>query len=50
MGRERQEHQGIFTAPMDHSYRANMGMDNGNGNNRGTATARVFRLLPGGRS
>ena len=25
MGRERQEHQGIFTAPMDHSYRANMG-------------------------
>ena len=32
MGRERQEHQGIFTAPMDHSYRANMGMDTGNGN------------------
>ncbi|MGA9494597.1 MAG: hypothetical protein WA718_14505 [Terriglobales bacterium] len=32
MGRERQEHQGIFTAPMDHSYRANLGMDNGNGN------------------
>jgi len=32
MGRERQEHQGIFTAPMDHSYRAHMGMDNGNGN------------------
>ncbi|MGA6986137.1 MAG: hypothetical protein WBZ01_08795 [Terriglobales bacterium] len=35
MGRERQEHQGIFTAPMDHSYRANMGPDgggNGNGN------------------
>jgi CheY-like chemotaxis protein len=31
MGRVRQEHQGIFTAPMDHSYRANMG-DNGNGN------------------
>jgi hypothetical protein len=31
MGRERGEHQGIFTAPMDHSYRANMG-DNGNGN------------------
>ena len=30
MGRERQEHQGIFTAPMDHSYRANMGGDNGN--------------------
>src|SRR5271154_5319254 len=30
-GRDRQEHQGIFTAPMDHSYRANMGGDNGNG-------------------
>ncbi len=35
MGRARQEQQGIFTAPMDHSYRANMGVDNGNGNNRG---------------
>jgi CheY-like chemotaxis protein len=37
MGRNRQEQQGIFTAPMDHSYRANMGMDGGNGNsgNRG---------------
>ena len=33
MGRDRQEHQGIFTAPMDHSYRANLGGDNGN--NRG---------------
>jgi CheY-like chemotaxis protein len=32
MGRDRQEHQGIFTAPMDHSYRANVGMDSGNGN------------------
>jgi CheY-like chemotaxis protein len=31
MGRDRQEHQGIFTAPMDHSYRANLGADNGNG-------------------
>jgi len=31
MGRDRQEHQGIYTAPMDHSYRANMGGDNGNG-------------------
>src|ERR1039457_6760930 len=30
-GRARQEHQGIFTAPMDHSYRGNMGSDNGNG-------------------
>jgi CheY-like chemotaxis protein len=35
MGRDRQEHQGIFTAPMDHSYRANMGNDNGNGGGRG---------------
>jgi len=36
MGRQRQEQQGIFTAPMDHSYRANMGMDSANGNgNRG---------------
>ena len=32
MGRARQDQQGIFTAPMDHSYRANMGTDNGNGN------------------
>jgi CheY-like chemotaxis protein len=33
MGRTRENHQGIFTAPMDHSYRANMGMDGGgNGN------------------
>src|SRR6202795_3961298 len=31
MGRDRQEQQGIFTAPMDHSYRANMGGNNGNG-------------------
>jgi CheY-like chemotaxis protein len=36
MGRQRQEQQGIFTAPMDHSYRANMGMDNGNGNGSGS--------------
>ncbi len=35
MGRARQEHQGIYTAPMDHSYRANMGPDNGNGNGNG---------------
>ena len=35
MGRARQEHQGIYTAPMDHSYRANMGTDNGNGNGNG---------------
>jgi CheY-like chemotaxis protein len=32
MGRQRQEQQGIFTAPMDHSYRANMGVVSGNGN------------------
>ena len=36
MGRDRQEHQGIFTAPMDHSYRANMGMDSGGGNGNGS--------------
>jgi CheY-like chemotaxis protein len=29
MSRMHQEHQGIFTAPMDHSYRANMGENNG---------------------
>jgi len=34
MGRDRQEHQGIFTAPMDHSYRANMNGDNGNKGSR----------------
>src|SRR6202167_664908 len=31
MGGARQEQQGIFTAPMDHSYRANLGGNNGNG-------------------
>jgi len=31
MGRENREQQGIFTAPMDHSYRANLGGNNGNG-------------------
>jgi hypothetical protein len=35
MGRQRQDQQGIFTAPMDHSYRANMGMNNGNGGSNG---------------
>ncbi len=35
MGRARQEQQGIYTAPMDHSYRANMGINNGNGNGNG---------------
>src|ERR1700727_2292994 len=34
MGRDRQEHQGIFTAPMDHSYRSNVGGDNGRGPRR----------------
>jgi CheY-like chemotaxis protein len=32
MGRQRQEHQGIYTAPMDHSYRASLNGDNNNGN------------------
>jgi len=35
MGRPRQEHQGIFTAPMDHSYRANLNGGNGNSSNKG---------------
>ncbi|MGA9558895.1 MAG: hypothetical protein WA800_18220 [Terriglobales bacterium] len=30
LSRPRQEHQGIFTAPMDHSYRAALNGDNGN--------------------
>ncbi|MGB8011249.1 MAG: hypothetical protein WCF68_06530 [Terriglobales bacterium] len=30
MGRARENQQGIFTAPMDHSYRANLNGDNGN--------------------
>jgi len=34
MGRDRQQHQGIYTAPMDHSYRANMGGGN-NGSRSG---------------
>lgn len=33
-GRPRQEHQGIFTAPMDHSYRANLNGSGDNGNSR----------------
>jgi hypothetical protein len=32
MSRERQEHQGIFTAPMDHSYRATLNGHGDNGN------------------
>jgi len=36
MGQKRQEQQGIFTAPMDHSYRANHNGDNGNGNGSGS--------------
>jgi len=35
MGRDRQQHQGIYTAPMDHSYRNNMGHDNGSKGRRG---------------
>ena len=34
MGRDRQQHMGIYTAPMDHSYRANMGGDNGHKGSR----------------
>ncbi len=34
MSRQRQEHQGIFTAPMDHSYRAALNGDNGNKSQR----------------
>ena len=35
MGRDRQQQQGIYTAPMDHSYRNNMGHDNGSKGRRG---------------
>jgi CheY-like chemotaxis protein len=36
MGRDRhqQQHQGIYTAPMDHSYRANLAGDNGHKGSR----------------
>ena len=35
MGRDRQpQHLGIYTAPMDHSYRANLSSDNGNKGSR----------------
>ena len=34
-GRDQQGGQGIYTAPMDHSYRAKMGGDNGNKGRRG---------------
>ena len=35
MGRDRQQqHQGIYTAPMDHSYRATLAGDNGNKGSR----------------
>jgi CheY-like chemotaxis protein len=35
MGRDRQsQHQGIYTAPMDHSYRATLNGDNGNKGSR----------------
>jgi hypothetical protein len=30
-GRDRQQHSGIYTAPMDHSYRAGMGSNNNKG-------------------
>ena len=43
MGRDRQEHQGIFTAPMDHSYRANQGGNNGNGSR--APASRVFAFV-----
>ncbi len=33
--RDRQQHGGIYTAPMDHSYRANMGEKNGSRPGRG---------------
>jgi len=47
MGRQRQDQQGIFTAPMDHSYRANMGTDNGNGNgSRGPRRPGFFASYP----
>ncbi len=43
MGRNRQaQHQGIYTAPMDHSYRANMGGNNGNRPARRPAFASSF--------
>ncbi|HET7442924.1 MAG TPA: hypothetical protein VFJ47_16600 [Terriglobales bacterium] len=35
MGRDRQEHSGIYTAPMDHSYRAAQGGNNGGKGSRG---------------
>ena len=39
MGRDRQQHQGIYTAPMDHSYRTRQGNDNGRkGQRRGSFT------------
>ena len=34
-GRDRQQHDGIYTAPMDHSYRAAMGSDKGQQRGRG---------------
>ena len=47
MGRQRQEHQGIFTAPMDHSYRANLngGGDNGNKGPRRPGFSAAYPVL-----
>ena len=42
MAHARPEHQGIFTAPMDHNYRANMGENNGNKGSRRPGFAAAF--------
>src|SRR5215813_9111305 len=36
-GRDRQQHSGIFTAPMDHNYRNNQGSNGSRGGGRGRA-------------
>ena len=45
MGRD-QQGQGIYTAPMDHSYRAKMGGDNGNKGRRGGFSAGFSAVDP----
>jgi hypothetical protein len=45
MSRERQEQQGIFTAPMDHSYRANMNGDNGNNRPRRPGFSAAYPVM-----
>jgi hypothetical protein len=45
MGRE-QQGQGIYTAPMDHSYRAKMGGDNGSKGRRGGFSAGFSAVDP----